>query len=142
MEEFEDEFNNLAEQNYSTKQSLVVRATHDLKNNTITNLSERVGGGGNGSLQTNDFSNVDPLAIRSGSTDRKDKKSSVGYRLGKRKLLFEKRRRISDYALIFGMTGVLLMIIETEFSMSKYYDKVCWNTCLMDSSFVFFLFAI
>jgi len=56
---------------------------------------------------------------------RKEKKSSVGYRLGKRKLLFEKRRQISDYALIFAMTGVFLMIIETEFSMSKLYTKVC-----------------
>ena len=54
----------------------------------------------------------------------KEKKTSVGYRLGKRKLLFEKRRQISDYALIFAMTGVLLMIIETEFSMSKLYSKV------------------
>jgi potassium intermediate/small conductance calcium-activated channel subfamily N len=44
--------------------------------------------------------------------------------LGKRKLLFEKRRRISDYALIFAMTGVLLMIIENEFSMANIYNKV------------------
>jgi hypothetical protein len=55
---------------------------------------------------------------------RKEKKTSVGYRLGKRKLLFEKRRQISDYALIFAMTGVFLMVIETEFSMSKLYTKV------------------
>jgi hypothetical protein len=60
----------------------------------------------------------------SSASGRKEKKSSVGYRLGKRKLLFEKRRQISDYALIFGMTGILLMIVETEFSMSNFYDKV------------------
>ena len=60
----------------------------------------------------------------SNSSNRKEKKTSVGYRLGKRKLLFEKRRKISDYALIFAMTGVFLMIIETEFSMSKLYNKV------------------
>ena len=48
------------------------------------------------------------------------------------KLLFEKRRRISDYALIFGMTGILLMIIETEFSMSKFYDKVM-SDCIRQS---------
>ena len=67
-----------------------------------------------------------PRTIRSSSnfSNRKEKKSSVGYRLGKRKLLFEKRRQISDYALIFAMTGVLLMIIETEFSMAKLYNKV------------------
>lgn len=59
-----------------------------------------------------------------GSSGLKEKKSSVGYRLGKRKLLFEKRRQVSDYALMFAMTGVFLMIIETEFSMSKMYTKV------------------
>lgn len=61
---------------------------------------------------------------RNGGMGSKEKKSSVGYRLGKRKLLFEKRRQISDYALMFAMTGVFLMIIETEFSMSKMYSKV------------------
>ncbi len=73
----------------------------------------------------NDF-NSTRLATRSESTNsnRKEKASSVGYRLGKRKLLFEKRRRISDYALIFAMTGVLLMIIENEFSMANIYSKV------------------
>jgi hypothetical protein len=60
----------------------------------------------------------------SNSSCRKEKKTSVGYRLGKRKLVFEKRRQISDYALIFAMTGVLLMIVETEFSMSRVYTKV------------------
>ena len=66
------------------------------------------------------------LTARSSSncSNRKEKKTSVGYRLGKRKLLFEKRRQISDYALIFAMTGVLIRIIETEFSMSKLYNKV------------------
>lgn len=67
------------------------------------------------------------LTLRSSTSNvsnRKEKKTSVGYRLGKRKLLFEKRRQISDYALIFAMTGVFLMIIETEFSMSRLYSKV------------------
>ena len=59
----------------------------------------------------------------SNSSNRKEKKSSVGYRLGKRKLLFEKRRQISDYALIFAMTGIFLMVIETELSMSGLYNK-------------------
>lgn len=64
------------------------------------------------------------LRDSSGASTRKEKKTSVGYRLGKRKLLFEKRRQISDYALIFAMTGVFLMIVETEFSMSLLYTKV------------------
>jgi len=66
------------------------------------------------------------LATRSLSngSNCKQKKTSVGYRLGKRKLLFEKRRKISDYALLFAMIGVILMVFETEFSMAKIYTKV------------------
>ena len=60
----------------------------------------------------------------SNGSNRKEKKTSVGYRLGKRKLLFEKRRKISDYALLFAMIGVILMVMETEFSMAKIYTKV------------------
>lgn len=51
-------------------------------------------------------------------------KPNVGYRLGKRKALFEKRKRISDYALVFGMIGILAMIAETEMSAYNVYDKV------------------
>ena len=51
-------------------------------------------------------------------------KPNVGYRLGKRKLLFEKRKRISDYALVFGMFGIIVMVIETELSMAQVYAKV------------------
>ena len=55
---------------------------------------------------------------------RDDSKPSFGYRLGKRKTLFEKRKRISDYALVFGMFGIVVMVIETELSMSHVYEKV------------------
>ena len=51
-------------------------------------------------------------------------KPNVGYRLGRRKTLFEKRKRISDYALVFGMFGIIVMVVETELSMAKVYDKV------------------
>ena len=54
-------------------------------------------------------------------------KPNVGYRLGKRKELFEKRKRISDYALVFGMFGIIVMVVETELSMSYVYNKV--GTC-------------
>lgn len=90
-----------------------------------------VGGGGGGNGGPSDNANAalyqtSRLVERSSSnfSHGKEKKTSVGYRLGKRKLLFEKRRQISDYALIFAMTGVFLMIIETEFSMSRLYEKV------------------
>ena len=51
-------------------------------------------------------------------------KPNVGYRLGKRKALFEKRKRISDYALVFGMFGIIVMVVETELSMGHVYEKV------------------
>lgn len=49
---------------------------------------------------------------------------SVGYRLGRRKALFEKRRRVSDYALIMALFGIIVMVAETEFSAAEIYGKV------------------
>jgi hypothetical protein len=46
------------------------------------------------------------------------------YRLGRRKLLFEKRRKASDYALFFAMIGLVFMVLEQELTMAKVYDKV------------------
>ena len=46
------------------------------------------------------------------------------YRLGRRKLLFEQRRKASDYALFFAMIGLVFMVLEQEFTMAKIYDKV------------------
>ena len=64
--------------------------------------------------------------LQSGATDKQSKhsKPNVGYRLGKRKALFEKRKRISDYALVFGMFGIIVMVVETELSMAFVYEKV------------------
>lgn len=65
-------------------------------------------------------------ASRDTKTSHKDSqhKPNVGYRLGKRKALFEQRKRISDYALVFGMVGIILMVIETELTMAYVYSKV------------------
>jgi len=52
-------------------------------------------------------------------------KPGVGYRLGKRKVVFEKRKRISDYALVFALFGITVMIVETEMTMASVYTKVC-----------------
>lgn len=49
---------------------------------------------------------------------------NVGYRLGRRKALFEKRKRISDYALVMGMVGIVVMVIENELSSAEVYKKV------------------
>lgn len=51
-------------------------------------------------------------------------KPNVGYRLGRRKALFEKRKRISDYALVMGMFGIIVMVIENELSSASVYTKV------------------
>ena len=55
-------------------------------------------------------------------TDRTTRKEC--YRLGRRKLLFEKRRKASDYALFFAMMGLLLMVLEQELTMAQVYTKV------------------
>lgn len=50
-------------------------------------------------------------------------KPNVGYRLGRRKALFEKRKRISDYALVMGMFGIIMMVVENELSSAEVYLK-------------------
>lgn len=57
------------------------------------------------------------------------------YRLGRRKLLFEQRRKASDYALCFAMIGLLFMVLEQELTMSRVYGKVRTKT-LSSSSIV------
>ncbi|KAG5453881.1 potassium intermediate small conductance calcium-activated channel, sub N, member 3, partial [Clonorchis sinensis] len=48
---------------------------------------------------------------------------NVGYRLGRRKRLFEKRCRISDFALIFALFGIVVMLVETELTFIGVYQK-------------------
>ena len=48
------------------------------------------------------------------------KNTNIGYR----RTLFERRKRLSDYALIFGMFGIVIMVIETELSSDAVYNKV------------------
>lgn len=56
-------------------------------------------------------------------------KPNVGYRLGRRKALFEKRKRISDYSLLMALFGILLMIFENELSLPGIYEKVSGFDC-------------
>ena len=44
--------------------------------------------------------------------------------MGRRKALFEKRKRISDYALVMGMFGIGMMVLENELSNAQIYTKV------------------
>lgn len=69
-------------------------------------------------------------AAAAAATTKQDSRATtggVGYRLGRRKILFEKRRRVSDYALVFGMLGAAVMVVETELCTSHVYGKVSWS---------------
>ncbi|KAG8517291.1 Small conductance calcium-activated potassium channel protein 1 [Galemys pyrenaicus] len=58
------------------------------------------------------------------------KSSNVGHRLGHRRALFEKRKRLSDYALIFGMFGIVVMVTETELSWGVYTKESLYSFAL------------
>ncbi|XP_037362044.1 small conductance calcium-activated potassium channel protein 1 isoform X3 [Talpa occidentalis] len=58
------------------------------------------------------------------------KSSNVGHRLGHRRVLFEKRKRLSDYALIFGMFGIVVMVTETELSWGVYTKESLYSFAL------------
>ncbi|XP_069445177.1 small conductance calcium-activated potassium channel protein 1 isoform X3 [Ovis canadensis] len=70
------------------------------------------------------------------------KPPSVGHRLGHRRALFEKRKRLSDYALIFGMFGIVVMVTETELSWGVYTKESLYSfalKCLISLSTVILL---
>ncbi|XP_030043367.1 small conductance calcium-activated potassium channel protein 3 [Microcaecilia unicolor] len=60
----------------------------------------------------------------------KKKNQNIGYKLGHRRALFEKRKRLSDYALIFGMFGIVVMVIETELSWGLYSKDSMFSLAL------------
>ncbi|XP_008574920.1 PREDICTED: small conductance calcium-activated potassium channel protein 1 isoform X2 [Galeopterus variegatus] len=67
---------------------------------------------------------------------------NVGHRLGHRRVLFEKRKRLSDYALIFGMFGIVVMVTETELSWGVYTKESLYSfalKCLISLSTVILL---
>lgn len=74
--------------------------------------------------------NDENLAREEGSVPQK-KTKDISYRLGQRKALFGKRKQLSDYALVCGMFGIVVMVIETELSRG-FYSKVLssdsWDT--------------
>ncbi|XP_072216556.1 small conductance calcium-activated potassium channel protein 2 isoform X1 [Excalfactoria chinensis] len=65
-----------------------------------------------------------------GSKPTKKKNQNIGYKLGHRRALFEKRKRLSDYALIFGMFGIVVMVIETELSWGAYTKESLYSLAL------------
>ncbi|XP_073724163.1 small conductance calcium-activated potassium channel protein 1b [Misgurnus anguillicaudatus] len=73
------------------------------------------------------------------------KNRDIGYKLGHRRVLFEKRKRLSDYALIFGMFGIVVMVTETELSWGVYTKESSYSfalKCLISLSTVILLCLI
>ncbi|XP_030630557.1 small conductance calcium-activated potassium channel protein 1a [Chanos chanos] len=77
-----------------------------------------------------------------GSAAPHKKNKDIGYKLGHRRALFEKRKRLSDYALIFGMFGIVVMVTETELSWGVYTKESSYSfalKCLISLSTVILL---
>ena len=51
-------------------------------------------------------------------------RQNVGYRLGLRNVLSERRKRVADYSLGCALFGLVVVIVETEMSLAQLYDKV------------------
>ena len=51
------------------------------------------------------------------------KRPNFSVRMTRRSALFAERKQLSDYALVFGVSGILLMVIETELTMAHVYEK-------------------
>ncbi|XP_041085803.1 small conductance calcium-activated potassium channel protein 2-like isoform X1 [Polyodon spathula] len=83
----------------------------------------------------------DSLSHDGGGAPQK-KNKDIGQKLGHRRALFEKRKRLSDYALIFGMFGIVVMVTETELSWGVYTKESSYSfalKCLISLSTVILL---
>ncbi|KAJ8408312.1 hypothetical protein AAFF_G00257260 [Aldrovandia affinis] len=79
---------------------------------------------------------------REGGTAPQRRNKDIGYKLGHRRALCEKRKRLSDYALIFGMFGIVVMVTETELSWGVYTKESSYSfalKCLISLSTVILL---
>ncbi|XP_049911626.1 small conductance calcium-activated potassium channel protein 1b isoform X1 [Epinephelus moara] len=73
--------------------------------------------------------NSENLTREEGSVPQK-KTKDISYRLGQRKVLFGKRKQLSDYALVCGMFGIIVMVIETELSRGFYGKESIYSYVL------------
>ncbi|XP_059726249.1 small conductance calcium-activated potassium channel protein 1 [Haemorhous mexicanus] len=72
-----------------------------------------------------------PTGVRAGQGAAEERRNqNIGYKLGHRRALFEKRKRLSDYALIFGMFGIVVMVTETELSWGVYTKESSYSFAL------------
>ncbi|KAL2100444.1 hypothetical protein ACEWY4_004838 [Coilia grayii] len=88
------------------------------ENNSTTLMPYASGDGGGGCSHSG------------GKEKGKKKNQNIGQKLGHRRALFEKRKRLSDYALIFGMFGIVVMVIETELSWGAYGKESLYSLAL------------
>ncbi|KAK2143198.1 hypothetical protein LSH36_867g00034 [Paralvinella palmiformis] len=78
--------------------------------------------GRNGGFQM--YTEVDGLSQCQPPTGKRPGKyENVGYRLAKRKELFQRRKVICDFSLGFALVGIVLMVIETELCIAGVYTK-------------------
>lgn len=85
---------------------LQLRADSDMKGNGTTDGLKSAGG-------------VGPLQMGK-KKQSPTNHSATSYRLSRRKMLFDRRKQISDYALVIAMFGIVVMIVETELSWFSY----------------------
>ncbi|XP_028329449.1 small conductance calcium-activated potassium channel protein 1a isoform X2 [Gouania willdenowi] len=100
------------------------------------------GNGGDDPSKASNESLVREGSRRSGGRAPQKKNRDIGYKLGHRRALFEKRKRLSDYALIFGMFGIVVMVTETELSWGVYSKESSYSfalKCLISLSTVILL---
>ncbi|XP_056132834.1 small conductance calcium-activated potassium channel protein 1-like [Lampris incognitus] len=58
------------------------------------------------------------------------KTKDISHRLGQRRALFGKRKQLSDYALVCGMFGIIVMVVETELSRGFYSKESLYSFIL------------
>ncbi|XP_060889823.1 small conductance calcium-activated potassium channel protein 1b [Labrus mixtus] len=73
--------------------------------------------------------NSENLTREEGNVPQK-KTKDISYRLGQRRALFGKRKQLSDYALVCGMFGIIVMVIETELSRGFYSKESIYSYIL------------
>ena len=110
--------------------SLSHESVHDSLGRLLNNETESGGLDTKGTVVNlyNDQPVVVPMTNHSGNhagkVGEEPAHHHIGYRLGRRKFLAERRRKIADQCCIFALLGLVLMIIETECNIAEIYTKV------------------
>ncbi|KAF5401489.1 hypothetical protein PHET_05312 [Paragonimus heterotremus] len=74
-----------------------------------------------------------PLRSTQQAILQKPQTHNIGWRLSQRKILNERRRKISDYCFVLAIVGILLMVLELEFLMAGVYSRLfSVNNCIED----------